>query len=167
MHCPTMEAMESSLRFRTAAESDIPALVALVNAAYRIETFLEGTRTDAARLRSMMQKGEILLGEDESGALVGCVYMEPRGDHGYLGMFAVDPAQQGLGLARRIIEAAEDRFRRQGFKAVEISVLSLRTELPPIYRRYGYVETGAEPFLNIQALKPGLECHAIVMTKQL
>jgi GNAT superfamily N-acetyltransferase len=159
--------MESKLHFRLAAESDIPALIELVNAAYRIETFLEGARTDAARLQSMLQKGEILLGEHEAGALAGCVYMEPRGNHGYLGMFAVDPARQGLGLARRIIEAAEDRFRQQGFKAVEISVLSLRAELPPIYRRYGYVETGTEPFLNIQALKPGRECHAIVMTKQL
>ena len=162
-----MEAMHSTLRFRIATEADIPALVELVNAAYRIETFLEGTRTDAARLGSMMQKGEILLGEDEAGTLVGCVYMEPRGHHGYLGMFAVDPARQGLGLARQIIEAAEDRFRQQGCKAVEISVLSLRTELPPIYRRYGYVETGTEPFLNIQALKPGQQCHAIVMTKPL
>ena len=89
-----MEAMHSTLRFRIATEANIPALVELVNAAYRIETFLEGTRTDAARLGSMMQKGEILLGEDEADTLVGCVYMEPRGHHGYLGMFAVDPARQ-------------------------------------------------------------------------
>jgi GNAT superfamily N-acetyltransferase len=93
--------------------------------------------------------------------------MERRGARGYLGMLAVDPARQGGGLGRRLVEAVEDRFRRQGCEAVDITVLSLRPELLPIYRRFGYVETGAEEFKSPQALRHGLECHCIVMSKEL
>jgi hypothetical protein len=67
----------------------------------------------------------------------------------------------------RIVEAAEEHLRRQGCEAIDILVLSLRPELPPIYRRHGYVETGAEEFHSPRPLKPGAECHCIVMSKQL
>jgi hypothetical protein len=43
----------------------------------------------------------------------------------------------------------------------------MRPELLPLYRRFGYVETGTEEFQSSQALKPGVECHCIVMSKEL
>ena len=150
-----------------AAEADRPRLILLINSAFAIEEFLEGTRTDEQRLAAMMEKGEILVGETSAGRLLCSIYVELRGKRGYLGMLAVDPAHQGRGLARRLMEAAEDRFRRQGCEAVEITVLSLRPELPPIYRRFGYVETGTEEFKPSAPLKAGLKCHCIVMSKQL
>lgn len=155
------------LRFREAVAADRPHLIPVINAAFAIETFLEGTRTDDARLAAMMQKGTLLVAEDPSGAILGSVYTELRGAYGYLGMLAVDPARQGLGLARRLVQFAEDRFRSLGCTAVEISVLNLRPELPPIYRRYGYRETGTEPFAMARTLKGDTECHCIVMQKPL
>ena len=155
------------LRFRLATEEDRPRLIAMINAAFAIETFLDSTRTDETRLAALMDKGSLLLAEDAAGNLVGSVYMERRGARGYLGMLAVDPAYQRFGLGRRLTEAAEERFRRLGCEAVDITVLSLRPELPPIYRRFGYVETGTEPFVPSQPLKEGLECHCIVMSKRL
>jgi GNAT superfamily N-acetyltransferase len=80
---------------------------------------------------------------------------------------AVDPALQSRGLGMRIREAAEEHLRRQGCEAVDILVLNLRPELLPIYRRHGYVETGTEAFHSPRPLKPGAECHCIVMSKQL
>jgi hypothetical protein len=50
---------------------------------------------------------------------------------------------------------------------VDILVLSLRPELPPIYRRFGYIETGTEKFSTSRGLKSGAECHCIVMSKKL
>jgi len=50
---------------------------------------------------------------------------------------------------------------------VDVKVLSLRPELPPIYRRFGYRETGAEEFKAPRPLKDGVECHCIVMSKSL
>ncbi len=157
----------ASIRTRVAKADDSERLIPLINSAFSIETFLEGTRTDDARLAAMMQKGNLLVAENASGQLVASVYTELRGKRGYLGMLAVDPAHQGAGLGRLIVEAAEDHLRRQGCEAVDITVLSLRPELPPIYRRFGYAETGTEEFSPSRPLKSGAECHCIVMSKQL
>ena len=156
-----------SLLFRAATAADAPRLISLVNSAYSIETFLEGTRTDDERLAAMMGKGRILIAEDGAGRLLTCVYIEVRGSRGYLGLLAVDPAHQGSGLARRVIQAAEDRLRDEGCEAVDIVVLSLRPELLPIYHRFGYIETGIEEdFRPTRPLAPGFECHGIRMSKR-
>lgn len=161
------DASNDRMHFRLAEAGDRAQLIPLINAAFAIESFLEGTRTDEPRLAAMMEKGSILLAEDGNGQALGCVYTELRGEHGYLGMLAVDPAHQTKGLARKIVAAAEECFRELGCVAVEISVLNLRPELPPIYRRYGYVETGTEQFSMSRILKDQAECHCIVMTKTL
>ena len=141
--------------------------MALINTAFSVEAFFDGTRTDEERLTAMMEKGRILLAEDGEGKLLASVYMERRRERGYLGMLAVDQARQGEGLGRRMMEAAEDRFRRMGCEAIDITVLSPRTELPPIYRRFGYVETGTEEFKSSRPLRSGVDCHCIVMSKRL
>ena len=157
----------SSIHFRLAEVADQARLIVLVNSAFSVETFLEGTRTDSKRLAEDMRKGRVVVAEDGGGRLMGCVYAEVRGARGYLGMLAVDPAWQRAHIGRRIIEAAEEHLRHQGCEAVDILVLSLRPELPPIYRRHGYIETGTEEFHSPRPLKPGTECHCIVMSKQL
>ncbi len=157
----------SALHFRVASADDRPRLIAIINAAFAIETFLEGTRTDEERLAAMMQKGEILLAENREGNIVASIYTELRGKRGYLGMLAVDPQHQRSGLGQRLLAAAEDRFRAQGCEAIDITVLSLRPELPPIYRRFGFVETGTEAFHPTQPLKDGEKCHSIIMSKPL
>jgi len=156
-----------AISFRLATPADRPRLVPMINAAFSVESFLDSTRTDDARLAEVMEKGEILVAEDDTNHLLASVYMEQRGDRGYLGMLAVDPAHQRSGLGRRLMRAAEDRFRERGLHAVEITVLSLRTELPPIYSRFGYIATGTEEFHSPQRVKDGRECYCIVMTKQL
>ena len=155
------------VNIRIAIDDDRPRLVAMINAAFAIETFLEGTRTDDVRLASMMQRGEILLAENAHRQLLACIYVENRGNRGYLGMLAVHPAHQRSGLGQKMLAAAENRFRAQGCEAVDIAVLSLRPELLPIYQRFGFVETGTEEFAMSRELKDGRECHCIVMSKQL
>jgi ribosomal protein S18 acetylase RimI-like enzyme len=157
----------SALRVRPAAATDSPRLILLINSAYSIESFFDGTRTDSERLAAMMSKGGIHLAEDNSGRILGCVYTEVRGPRGYLGQLAVDPAYQGAGLGRLLAEAAEGYLRSQGCEVVDILVLSLRPELLPLYRKFGYVEIGTEEFHFPRPLKPGVECHCIVMSKKL
>ena len=158
---------EPQILLRPATARDVARMIRVVNAAFSIEDFLEGTRTDEARLAEMMAKGSFLLAEDEAGDLLGSVYLELRGDRGYMGMLAVDPTRQGRGLARKLVEAAEDRFRDAGCGEVEIIVLNMRPELVPIYERFGFVRTGAMPFTPSRKLKPGVECHGIIMVKKL
>ncbi|MDR3793359.1 MAG: GNAT family N-acetyltransferase [Terracidiphilus sp.] len=152
---------------RIATETDRTRLIPMINAAFSIEEFLEGTRTDEGRLAAMMAKGSILMAENQSGKLVGSVYLEYRGKRGYLGMLAVDPAEQSKGLARRLVEGAEQCFRSEGCDEVEIIVLNMRPELLPIYRRFGFEVTGTTDFKPSRPLKPGVECHGIVMVKKL
>jgi GNAT superfamily N-acetyltransferase len=140
---------------------------ALINAAFSIETFLEGLRTSEAELTAMMEKGEILLAFGGTGGMVASVYVEIRGARGYFGMLAVDRDQQGKGLARVMVQAAEDFCRKQDCAFMDLTVLSLRPELPPLYSKLGYVENGTEEFRPSRPLKKGLECHCIVMSKPL
>jgi hypothetical protein len=51
----------------------------MINAAFVVESFLEGTRTDAVRLAAMLEKGTVLVTVDASGELVASVYLEVRG----------------------------------------------------------------------------------------
>lgn len=159
---------DNALRIRCAEAADGDRLIPLINAAFRIaEPFMSGPRTDPERLAAVMAKGTILLAEDLAGRLAASVYTEIRGERGYLGMLAVDPARQGGGIGRRMMEAAEDHLRARGCVAVDLTVLSLRPELPPFYRKLGYVETGTEEFRYPHPIKGGLECHCVVMSKGL
>jgi ribosomal protein S18 acetylase RimI-like enzyme len=157
---------ELAVGIRVAQAKDVAAMVPIVNAAFAVETFLDGTRTDEEGMATMMRKGEFLLAERTSGRVVACVYTEVRGDRGYFGMLAVAPSEQGTGIGRRLVECAEDHCRRRGCTAMDITVLSLRPELPRFYRKLGYIETGTEAFRPSRPLKDGVECHCIVMSKE-
>jgi len=149
-----------------ASPEDIPDLVRTINSAYEIEKFfVDGDRTEEDTIRRMMASGVFLIAREESGQLTGCVYVELRGERGYFGMLSVNPAFQGRGLGRRLVDAAENYARAQGCTAMDIRVVNLRTELPPFYRKLGYAETGeVEPVDDPRALQP---FHFVTMSKPL
>jgi GNAT superfamily N-acetyltransferase len=118
-------------------------------------------------MATMMQAGEFLVAETDGGEVLAAVYVEPREARGYFGMLAVDPARQGSGLGRAMIEAAENHCRRLGCNFMDITVLSLRRELLPFYEKFGYVETGREEFRPSRPLKGQAQCHCIVLSKKL
>ena len=167
-HVPLKPPATPPLRIRLATEADIPRLVPMINAAFTVETFLEGARTDLERLSAYFLKGELLLAEDASGQLIGSIYTELRLPRGYLGILAIDPAHQRSGHGSTLMAAGEEHLRGKGCLAVDISVIEWRTELPPIYRKLGYIETAIQDFQPSQKLKPGVPpCRIIVMSKPL
>ncbi len=162
-----MSGATSGLEIRRASAGDVQAAIPVVNAAYAIEDFLDGTRIDEERMAAMLKKGELLVGI-AGERVVACVYVENRGERGYFGMLSVDPAEQGKGLGRQMIAAAEDHCRRWGCKHMDIMVLALRTELPPFYVKLGYREIRREDFRPTRPLKNGAtHTEGIVMSKPL
>ena len=64
-----------------------------------------------------------------------------------------------------MVEEAEDYARAAGCEFMDLRIVNLRAELPPFYRRLGYVETGTEPFAA--DAEPSQPCHFINMSKPL
>jgi UDP-N-acetylmuramate: L-alanyl-gamma-D-glutamyl-meso-diaminopimelate ligase len=58
----------------------------------------------------------VIPGEDDGGALVGCVAIELTGDVALLRMLAVAPERRGEGLGYVLVEAATERARSQGVR---------------------------------------------------
>jgi GNAT superfamily N-acetyltransferase len=134
---------------REATPADVPALVRLINIAYRVEEFfIQGERTNDVEIRSLLASDAFLVVDGPAGSseLAGAVYVSIEGDRGYFGMLAVDPAHQKSGLGRALVTAAEDFCRRRGCRWLDLSVVDLRTELPPFYNKLGYKEFGVAPF---------------------
>jgi GNAT superfamily N-acetyltransferase len=157
------DSRQDSFRFRVASPADTDVLALLINSAFRVELpYIEGDRINPDGVRAYMEKGKFLLAEDAAG-LAGCVYVELRGDRGYLGLLGVHPPRQGTGLGRKLMEAAENHFRQAGCVAVDLRVISARTPLPVFYRHLGYHETGTAPFAPDVPVK--VPCHYILMSK--
>lgn len=129
---------------REASSADVPEIVSLINRAFAVESFFKrGDRTDPETVRENMNDGKFLL-LYEGDALIGCVYVKISGDRAYLGTLSIDPARQKSGLGRRLMGESEAYARARGCKVLDIRIVNLRTELPPIYRKFGFVETGTE-----------------------
>jgi len=148
---------------RRADVNEAGAITEVINAAFGPAEgfFLDGDRITVDGVREFFTKGVFLVSEEYTG----CVYVEPRGERCYLGLLSVHPVQQGTGLGKRLIAAAEDWAKIHGSGFMDIRVVNLRTELPPLYRKLGYVETGTEPWPEDSPTK--LPCYFLCMTKAL
>jgi ribosomal protein S18 acetylase RimI-like enzyme len=153
---------------RRATSADIPEIVRVANAAFRVEDFfIDGDRTNADDVAVQMARPHacfLVLDGESPTELAASVFVEIRGGRGYFAMLAVDPALQRNGLGRRLVEAVEQYCRAAGCDALDISVVNLRVELPAFYRRLGFSATSTAP-LTTHALKQ--EAHFVLMSKPL
>jgi ribosomal protein S18 acetylase RimI-like enzyme len=162
--CAEMQ-FESQYVTRAASADDVDTIVSLINRAFAVARFFKsGDRTDPEQVQQMMKDGRFLLLIDK-GEIVACVFVKITGERGYLGTLSVDPERQKSGLGTRMMHEAEDYFRAAGCKVVDIRLVNLRTELPGIYRKFGFVETGTQSAEVIKnATRP---IHFITMSKEL
>ena len=146
------------LRFRAAAASDVDAIVALTQSAYRGDAsrvgwtteadLLDGQRTDAGEVAALIARDDVklLLAERDGQLLASCVVERLSGEHagdGYFGMFSVRPDAQGNGTGRALLAKAERVAREEWHaKAMRMSVIDVRVELIAWYERRGYRRTG-------------------------
>lgn len=145
----------TDLPIEVAAEADLTALHALIEAAYRGDSarrgwtheadLLDGQRTDMEALAAIVgDPGQRMLVARDASRLVGCIQLTSRdGSIGYLGLLAVAPDAQANGLGARLLAAAETCLATQlGASTVEMTVIRQRAELIAYYQRRGYVLTG-------------------------
>lgn len=143
------------IHLRPAAETDLKAIVPLMNAAFRgapsekswsVETsYIAGNRTDEALLREEIAEGaKYLIAEDaETLILQGCVSLKIlSAERWYLGSLTVDPSLQNAGFGRKLLRSAEEYGKKHGARAMEITVVNVRSALISWYERRGYRLTG-------------------------
>ena len=141
-----------------ATEYDVPTLNELVQSAYRGESsrrgwtteadLLDGTRIDETGLKAMLTNPQAtILKYEVGGQLLGCVYLEQKGDDLYMGMLTVSPGVQAGGIGKQLMAAAEEMARSLHCRAMTMTVIPQRHELIAFYERRGYRPTGeTEPF---------------------
>jgi|SRR5579863_2552584 len=150
---------------RAANTTDAEAIARLVNTAFLVEQFfIERDRTNPSTVRTLMEEGKFLLAEDGTD-LVGCVHFELHGDRGYFGMLSIEPARQGTGVGRRLVNEVEKYFRDAGCKFCDLKIVDVRTELHDLYHRWGYVDTGTAAYDDPTPTK--IPVHFILMSKPL
>ena len=141
-----------SIPLRPATSSDFPAIVTLMNLAFRgtegwsIEgEHITGERTSISLLNEETAKGAsyFLANDDATSTLRGCVSLQPASpEKWYLGSLTVQPSQQNSGFGRELLTAAEDYAAATGARTIEITVVNVRESLIAWYERRGYRRTG-------------------------
>ncbi len=151
---------------RPAHPGDAAAIQELVDLAYRVEDdFVMGNRTDGEDIANLVTRDVFLLAETPARDLEGAVFIRVAPPRGYFGMLAVHPAAQGQGLGATLVRAAERYCRDRRCTEMDLSVVNLRQELIPWYRRLGYHESGTEPFPAPDKLR--MPAYFVLMTKSL
>ena len=150
---------QAILTFRAATAADIPAIVTLVESAYRGDTsragwtteadFLEGRRTGPDEVRECLEREHsVLLLAERDGLLYGCAHVAVEDGAGYFGMFSVAPGLQDKGVGKAVLAECERIAREHwGMATMRMTVIDIREDLIPFYERRGYTRTGKkEPF---------------------
>lgn len=137
---------------------DVEALNVLINSAYRGESskkgwtteadLLGGIRTSAQGLTETIQTPDTtILKYVENGELLACVMLLKKENALYLGMLTVSPDLQGGGIGKKLLKEAENFAKERELGKIEMTVISVRSELIAWYERHGYVNTGkTKPF---------------------
>lgn len=145
-----------------ANEADYPAVVDLINVAFRatgptaswnIEAgVIEGQRMNDSLLREDLaaSPGAHLLVQRDSadGTILDTVWLDPKSDGAwYLGLLTVRPALQKQQLGRALLTAAEDFAKQRGARRMRMTVVHVRDTLIAWYEWRGYTLTGErKPF---------------------
>lgn len=143
-----------ALRIRPANVTDVPAVVALVESAYRGDVsragwtteadLLEGQRTDPEQIAALLTTSDgVLLLAVRDEQIIACCQLQNRGARAYFGLFAVSPPMQGSGIGTQVIAYAERYAATEwSSKHLEMTVIRQRVDLIAFYGRRGYRDTG-------------------------
>ncbi len=141
---------------------DAKQLETLLNTAYRGETAKLGWTHEADLIAGNVRVNEAMIMENlnvndsvflkyihDKNEIIGCVNLKQNEQKLYLGMFSVHPTQQGSGIGKHLLLAAEEHATNVGSHSIYMTVISKRNELINWYKTKGYKETGErQPFVE-------------------
>ncbi len=153
-HPPAAATPPEGVRLRIATDADRTALVDLHARAYRgrLDRYLfyrdPDDRKDAERLLADLYGGrwgppivDASVVAEEAGSVVGaCLAVRPP----YGALIAdvmVDPAAQGRGIGRAVLEASVTALERAGEKNIVLTVTEGNSSAAGLYERVGFVRT--------------------------
>lgn len=120
-----------------------PTILALLHEAF---AYMEGRIDPPSSLYSLT--GDDLSRQAETGEIwiigapVACVFLTPKPGALYIGKLAVAAKCRGQGLARQLIDRAEERARRMGLPALELQTRVELVENQAAFRKLGFLEVG-------------------------
>lgn len=82
----------------------------------------------------------------QSASISAIIIYEIHEDFIYFGPFAVLPTLKGKGLGKAMIEKLKEIGKEKGKSAFEIRVINHRTDILPMYLKWGYEIIGEEPY---------------------
>jgi ribosomal protein S18 acetylase RimI-like enzyme len=127
---------------RAASVSDADTISAIARAAYSkyVARIGQAPAPMLADFASHIANDAVVVIEI-NGEVCGFMTGWPEADAYLIDSVAVDPAAQGRGLGRRLIEHAVSEARRFGLSALRLYTNVAMTENLAMYRHIGFVET--------------------------
>lgn len=135
------------MRLRAAEQADVGRITELVDAAYGHYVERIGIRPKPMRADydEVVRERDVTVAEVDGG-IAGLVVFGP-GEEGFLiDNVAVDPAHQGTGVGRALLEHAEARAREAAYDSLYLYTHELMSENRALYERIGYTEYDARRF---------------------
>jgi len=131
------------MELRLATPDDVDAVSDLVARAFAVYVPRMGCRPAPMNedYGALVAEGSVWVLDDGGGAIVGCVVLSAAADALIVDDLAVEPARQGAGLGRRLLEHAEARARELGLPELQLYTNEKMVENQAIYPHLGWTET--------------------------
>jgi ribosomal protein S18 acetylase RimI-like enzyme len=136
----------SGARLRPATAADVPRLSELAQAAYGhyVERIGGPPRPMTDDYAEVVRSYQVTVAE-RRGEIIGLIVLGVDDEGFVIENVAVDPAHQGSGVGRALLELAEAEARRAGFDSIYLYTHERMTENLELYSRIGYLEYDRRP----------------------
>jgi ribosomal protein S18 acetylase RimI-like enzyme len=129
------------MNLRVAVPEDVPRLAGLVDAAYGhyVDRLGFTPRPMTEDYAEVVRQKRVLVAE-RHGEIAGLVVLVTEDEGFFIDNVAVDPALQGTGIGRALLERAEAEALAAGHASIHLFTAAGMTQNLALYGRIGYAE---------------------------